>query len=425
MTPPTTSVAWFGNNRRTNSALNRLARQHYDMCRNAGDAFELAAQLESLGYNRYRVSREFGFKTTFDLAEQLFAITPRRPRILTPIPSVSSPVWWHVASLFGVLLTFLLYARAGVTPHYSLYAWLLTWTLAGTYFLNHMDDADLTTRRRVFSWLLGVGLVGILALLYWLGSGYTEVTLALLWWQLPATFWLNTLALRQRLRHFIALLLAVFAFFIPLLASCLLLLLAALLLFAPFLSWPTSSTYSYLANHAQMLLLPTLLGLGQSLLLLYVSRTSPYFVQGFVFILLTVVASGYLSFFFKRSVAIALWEAKSSEAFRAMVFRSLEFAARVLIIALFLAVLVLLNILLPLYSAAFLPYTLLALAFSLSFLLLDFNDIFLPATAFIIASLLVLAGIPFLPVVIALTAILGLGVVLYMTKVERYASELL
>ena len=65
MTRPTTPVAWFGHNRRSNAQLNKLARQHYDLCRNAADSFELAAQLESLGYNRYRVQMEFGLRTTF------------------------------------------------------------------------------------------------------------------------------------------------------------------------------------------------------------------------------------------------------------------------------------------------------------------------------------------------------------------------
>ncbi len=441
MMRPTTPVAWFGRNRRSSSDLNELARHLYEVCRNAADPFELAAQLESLGYNRYRVTREFGFRTTFELAEKLFAITPRRPRLLTPPLNIASPFWWHVVLLLGFFLTVLHYKGLhyavlqqatilAVSPHYALYAWLLTWTVGGSYFLRHLEDADAKTKRRVFTLLLGVGFVGVLGLLYWLGAGglessLIETALALFWWQLPATFWLDTFTARQRLRHFIPLVLLVFAFFTPPLASCLLLLLAAGLLLAPFLSWPKASTLSYLADHAQVLLLPTLLGLGQSLLLLQVLRSSPYPVQGLLFILLTVFAAGYLAYFFKRSVAVALWEAKSSKEFQVRVFRSLEFAARVLIIAAFLALLVFLNILLPIYSAAFLPFTLLALAFSFSFILLAFNDVFLPATAFIIASLLVLAGIAFYPVVIALTAVLGLGVVLYITKVERYCVDLL
>jgi hypothetical protein len=420
-----TPLGLFGNNRRKNAQLNQLARQLYDVCRNAADPFELAARLESLGYNRYRVSHEFGLRTTFELAERLFALTPRRPRLFTPTTNIASPFWWHLAILAAFALTLLLYTTSSVLPHYTLYVWLFSWALGGSYLMNHLDDADTKTKWRIFTLLLAVGLLGVAVLLYVLEAGLIETLLGLLWWQLPATFWLDDFAPRQRLRHFIPVILAVFAFFIPPVAGCILLLLAALLLFAPFLAFPKASTLSYLAQHVQVLLLPVLLGLGQSLLLLQVVRSSLYPVPGLSLIVLTVFAAGYLELFFKRSVATALWEAKSSQEFQTRVFRSLSFAFRVLMIMAFLALLVLLNILLPLYSAALFPYMLLALAFSLGFLLLGFNDVFLPATAFIIASLLVLTGIPFTPVVMVLTAVLGLGVVLYITKVERYCADLL
>jgi hypothetical protein len=425
MTRSTSVLGWLGRNRRRHSALNQLARQLYDVCRNATDSFELAAQLESLGYNRYRVSHEFGLRTTFDLAEKLFALTPRRPRFLTPSYRVASPFWWHLTTSCALVLTFFLYAAAPLTPHYALYVWLFGWAMGGTFFFNRAPDADTKTKKRVFTLLMGIGFTGTVLLLYWLGAGPLETALGLLWWQLPASFWLGTFTSPHHLRHFIPLILAVFAFFIPPVAVCVLLFMSALLLFAPYLGWPKASTFSYVREHVQIFLLPTLLGLGQGLLLSSILRSAAYPVPGVLFIVFTVFATGYLELFFKCSVAAALWEAKSSEEFQAMVFRSLGFYVRILIIAMFLALLLLLNILLPLYSAAFLPFILLALAFSLGFLLLGFNDVFLPATSFMTASLLVLAGIPFTPVVIALTAVLGFGVVLYIAKVERYCADLL
>jgi hypothetical protein len=417
----------LGGNRRGRARLNRLARELYDVCRNAADPFELAAQLESLGYNRYRVNREFGFRTTFDLAEQLFALTPRRPRLITPSYNLRSPFWWHTVLLLAFFVTVLLYSVNAETPQYVLYIWLLAWAAAGTYVLPRLGDADTKTRQRVFSFVLLVGLTGLLTLLYALVSGPLQVILTLLWWQLPATFWLSGLKLasNHRLRHFIPVLVSVCAFFLPPLVSCFLLLLSALLLFGPFLSWPTSSTFRYLEENLQVFLLPALFGLGQGVLALQVLRDTRYPVQGLLFVILTVFAALWLETFFKRSVVTALWAAKSSEEFQTRLFRSLGFYLRVLVIVAFLAVIFLFNILLPLYSAAFLPFILLALAVSLGFLLLGFSDIFLPATAFSTASVLILSSIPFTPVVTALTAVLGVGVVLYITKVERYCADLL
>jgi hypothetical protein len=219
--------------------------------------------------------------------------------------------------------------------------------------------------------------------------------------------------------------LGVFAFFIPPLASLLLLLLAAILLFAPFLARPKASTFSYLASRLHFFLLPMLLGLGQSILLLHIFPSAQHPLAGLALIVVTVLAASWLETSFKRSVANALWKAKSNEEFQARVFRSLGFIFRVLATISFLALLVMLQLVWPLYSATLLPFMLLGMALAFSLLLVGFQDIFLPATAFIIAALLVLAGFPFMGVVIALTAVLGLGVVLYITKVERYGVDLL
>jgi hypothetical protein len=203
MTRRNAATLWFGRERRGDAALNQLARRLYQICRNAADPFELAAQLESLGYNRYRVNREFGLRSTFDLAERLFAITPRRPRLATPQHSVASPFLWQVASLIVLALSLLLYRflptdfplKSDFTPNYGLFAWLLTWTLGGTYLMKSLEPADPKTKKRVLTLLLTVGLVGV-GVAAWLNRpNFLEAVVGVLWWQLPATFWLSSLAL--------------------------------------------------------------------------------------------------------------------------------------------------------------------------------------------------------------------------------------
>jgi hypothetical protein len=424
------TVSWFGRDRRANAALNQLARRLYHVCRNAADPFEVAAYLEGLGYNRYRVNREFGLRTTFELAEHLFALTPRRPPLATPHHSVTSPFWWQLATLAALTLSLLLYHFFFVTPNgelpnEALVAWLLTWTLGGTYFMKALETADLKTKQRSFTLLLGVGLLGVGLAVGFIRPNFLEAAIGLLWWQLPATFWLNAFAPHQGLRHFVASILAVYAFFIPPVATFLVLFLAALLLFIPFLSRPKRSTLTYLAKRLPAFLLPALLGLGQSFLVLRLLPTTQHPFVGLALILVTVLATSWLETAFKRSVALALWEAKSSEEFQSRVFRSLVFFLRLLMLAFFLALLVLFGLLLPDYRITLWSFTLLAVALAFSISLLGFGDIFLPATAFMIASLLVLMGFSLIGVVIALTALLGLGVVLYITKVERYGVDLL
>jgi hypothetical protein len=419
------AVSWFGRERRSSEALNQLARKHYNLCRNAADPFELAAQLESLGYNRYRVKREFGLRNTFELAEHLFALTPRRPRLGVSRHSVASPFWWQFATLVALALSLILYRGFNVTPHYLMFGWLLTWTVTGRYLMNNLETADFSTKKRIFSLLLGVGFVGLAVICYWLQTTFLETAIGVIWWQLPATFWLNSFAQGQPLHHFVVTILAVFALFLPPLASLVLLLLAALLLFAPILARPKATTFHYLTHRWQALALPALLGIGQSILLFHLFSNTQHPLAGFLLIVVTVLTASWLETSFKRSVAKALWTTKSREEFQANVFRSLSFFLRLFVLILLLGLLVLLNLLLPLYSTTLLPFIILAFALAFSLLLLGFKDVFLPATAFTIASLLVLAGISFLWVVTALTAILALGVVLYITKVERYGVDLL
>jgi hypothetical protein len=419
------AVSPFGRERRSGEALNRLARQHYNLCRNATDPFELAAQLESLGYNRYRVKREFGLRNTFELAERLFALTPRRPRLATTQHSVASPFWWQFATLVALALSLLLYSSSDITPHYAMFAWLLTWTVTGHYLIRNLGTADFSTKKRIFTLLLVIGFVGLAVTAYLLQLTLLEVALGLLWWQLPATFWLSGFAPRQRLRHFVVSILAGFAFFIPPLASVVLLLLAASLLFAPFLARPRETTFQYLANRWHVVAFPALLGLGQSILLLHLFPSSRYPLVGLALIVVTLLVTSWLEASFKRSVAQALWRTKSRREFQANVFRSLSFFLRLFVLLLLLGFILLFNLLLPLYTTNLLPFIVLAFALAFSFLLLRFGDVFLAATGFTITSLLILAGIPFLSVVTALTAILALGVVLYITKVERYGVDLL
>jgi len=64
-----------------------LAQDLNQLCLEAVDAYELAAHVEALGYNRYRIQREFGLQGPFELGRRLFMRSPFRHTFATPAPA--------------------------------------------------------------------------------------------------------------------------------------------------------------------------------------------------------------------------------------------------------------------------------------------------------------------------------------------------
>ncbi|MGL4609825.1 MAG: hypothetical protein ACRCYY_09095 [Trueperaceae bacterium] len=440
----TSDAAWLGRERRGHAALNRLARQLYHVCRNATDPLELAAQLESLGYNHYRVEREFGLTSTFELAEHLFAITPRRPHLIVPQHSVRTPLWWQVPTCFAFVVTVALYYVFQLPPPLPLFSWLLAWSLGGSYLLRSLAGSQV--QQRGFRIMLVMGFLGVIGSLWFSNRDSFETQhillhtiLGLLWWQLPATFWSLPLSVSSAkflkhfivplpLRHVLVVALALGAFALPFSISLFMVSVASLVLLAPwFLPRKTSRKQKKMrlpSSSWKTFAFPALLGLGQSLLLSHLVASSSYPLSTFIIAAVTLLVTNWLETSLKLSIADALWFAKSNEEFQVRVFRSLDFFLHLLSIILFVGILLFLSYLLPLHETP-LHLVLFNLALGLSFLLLGFQGVVFPACVFSIASLCVLIGLPFLLVVIALTAILGIGVVLYILKIERYGVSLL
>ncbi|GEM_PF-230092 len=76
--PTVAPPCWTGRERRSADPVKQLARSLNQLCLEAVDPYEIAAHLESLGYNRYRVRQEFGMDGPFDLARRLYQLTPHR-----------------------------------------------------------------------------------------------------------------------------------------------------------------------------------------------------------------------------------------------------------------------------------------------------------------------------------------------------------
>lgn len=115
------------------------------LCVRASDPYEIAAHLEAIGYNRYRVQREFGLDGVFKLAERLYALVPRE---FPPVPSsptnlqVARRLFWKylaVLSTFSAILAF--YLRGGKIG-WAVAIWLLAWSQA-SYFLVNRAEGEL------------------------------------------------------------------------------------------------------------------------------------------------------------------------------------------------------------------------------------------------------------------------------------------
>lgn len=142
--------------------LETLAQELAELLRQVSDPFELAAHLEVLGYNRYRVERTFGLPNTFALAQALFARARRdfRPKAKAPaVPGVLGLRHLAMAlSLAGSLGVFLQTQEVGWLPA----LFLLTWSqLAARASLRAAVEMDQTGARRVVAALAWLGLLGL------------------------------------------------------------------------------------------------------------------------------------------------------------------------------------------------------------------------------------------------------------------------
>lgn len=142
--------------------LEALAQELAELLRQVSDPFELAAHLEVLGYNRYRVERTFGLPSTFALAQALFARARRdfRPKAKAPAaPGVLGLRHLAMAlSLAGSLGVFLQTQEVGWLPA----LFLLTWSqLAARASLRAAVELDQTGAHRVVAALAWLGLLGL------------------------------------------------------------------------------------------------------------------------------------------------------------------------------------------------------------------------------------------------------------------------
>ncbi len=255
--------------RRSNTSINQLARAHNQLCLEASDAYEIAAHLESLGYNKASVATEYGVADHFELAWMLFHQTPRRLKLRLP----SKVVRASYARQAIMVLTLLVTSGIGLMSEVGAWGpviWLLVWSQLGGALLNRAKSELATPdHARVLSLLLKLGLIGMVGV--WIVTPFALATwtVSVLWLGVAALLW------DERLRA---------AYVLPAVAGGSLALtlwlnlpgtvmlvvcgLATLVALRPLLVWSSPTTWLWALTQWRHLAPFILYGLGQSALLL-------------------------------------------------------------------------------------------------------------------------------------------------------------
>ncbi|GAA5334048.1 MULTISPECIES: hypothetical protein [Thermus] len=147
---------------RNPQGLSELAHTLKDLLSQISDPYELAAHLEVLGYNRYRVERLFGLPSTFALAQALFALAQRdfQPRPKPPRPrGTLGPRHLAVAlTLGGTLVTFWNSGSLGWLTALFLLAWS---QLAARVSFRAAVELEPPEAKGVLGLLAWVGVLGV------------------------------------------------------------------------------------------------------------------------------------------------------------------------------------------------------------------------------------------------------------------------
>ncbi len=419
------STPWSGVERRSAQPLNQMARSLGGVCTEAVDAHEVAAYLESLGYNRYRVQADAEMDSTFELADKLFARTPRRSA--RPRRKVSSyPLaWLRPASLLLTLgVTFLLQTQAAATE-WETVLWLIIWAALGVRLVLPTVVETREHQKQMLTLTLGLGLLGLLATSVPGGVSQTEIAVGLLWWNLTGNTWLEQLQRRSRFMHAVLppLLVLATGWLAVLWLSALAVLLVSVASFWSVAALPTRMSVSRLPQRADQLGLVTLFGLGQGFLFITLMDHPGAHLRGMALFVTALLAGEVAARLLNLELKRLLWSAAdlSSYGFRVQ-FGTLSF------LTLLAAVPVLTSVGQPLLgpeATAFIPYPLLAAALSLATFLLSLNNLAFPSYALSLAALGILLGLPLGFCLLVLCGCLAVGLLVQLRAVETYAVHLL
>ena len=423
-----TAHPWFGEDRRAADPVSQLARSLFGLCREAADPYELAAHLEAIGFNRYRVTREFGLANTFALAKRLFELTPRKPALRLKGYTPVALTWLRQLTLLGGILVTLGLQTRGSQADWGVLIFLITWSVVGSRFVDLGAGALKAPQRRgLLSLLVLSGLLGLLG--FWLAAPPTLAGALVggLWWGLTVTLWLEQTAGELNLKSLLPVAIAFLGLLpYPLELALGILFFVTLYLLLPQLGIPDRQVWRYLRRNWPFTLLLLTYGLALGALFVQLFRSFPAgLLAGGAVMILTLFAAEWGLLWVRRSLTASLWRAQGSEDYAQSTAILRALAPQLLIFGLAAAALFWLPFSDLFYGDLLSRFGLFGLSLALALILLSLDNVLIPAALLGSAALALLWGLPLVWVLPALCVTLAAGVIFHVRRVESYGIYLL
>lgn len=418
----------FGSNERSARPINRLARSMFDITKNATDVYEIAAHLEAIGYNSYRVKKEFGIDNPFKLAKEIQDITPDQITEDYFWQKTFNTMWLKQLTILLAIFATIIIQVNTVPQNWLTIVWLIIWSVIGSKLVNKMHaELSLENSGRILTILAFWGFVGLATVWTLRFPTMPEATVNLLWWILTSVLWAESLLQETSYKGLILVTIATLAVLpIPLLAVMILLVSIGIFFIRSKLKFPSLESWKWLGKSIQSvsLLIPYGFGIGLLLVELFQLHTENILIAGGILIVMSF-ASEWLVIWLRDKLADSLWVSKSND----------EYISRTKVVAiaigLLLSVAALVILVFSIFSndpsltttvAHFILYGL-SLSFALILLSLD-NVLFLSA-GFSIAIILMFMGIPLSIVLVLLPVMLALAIFLALQKLEEYGIHVI
>ncbi len=413
----------FGSNERSLRPINRLARSMFDITKNATDVYEIAAHLEAIGYNGYRVKREFGMDNPFELAREIQNITPAQKTEDYFWQKTFNTMWLKQLTILLAIFATIIIQIDSVPQNWLTIIWLIIWSVIGSKLVNKMHtELSLENSGRILAILSFLGFVGLVSVWALEFPSMTEATVNLLWWILTSLLWAESLLQKTTYKGLILVAIAVLAILpIPLFALAFLLVAVGIYFLWPMLSFPSLESWQWLAKSIQSasILIPYSFGIGLLLVDLFQTHSKHILIAGGILIVMSF-ASEWLVIWLRDKLADSLWSSKSNDEY---ISRTNVITITIGLLLAFAALTILIfsvfstSLSLTITVAHFILY---GLSLSFSLILLSLDNVLYLSIGFSIVVVLMFLGVALSIVLILLPVMLTIATFFALQNLEEY-----
>lgn len=418
----------FGENQRSFRPINILARKMFDITKNATDVYEIAAHLEAIGYNSYRVKREFGIDNPFELAREIQNLTPNQITEDYFWKKTFNATWLKQFTILLAIFATIILQINSVPQNWLTIVWLIIWSVIGSKLVNKMhSELSLDNSGRILAILSFWGFIGLVTVWTLRFPTMSEATVNLLWLVLTAVLWSESLLQKSSYKGLILIAIAVLAILpIPLLAVSVLLVVVGIFFLLPMLEFPSIESWQWLAKSMQSvsILIPYGFGIGLLLVELFQLHTKYILVAGIILIIMSF-ASEWLVIWLRDKLADSLWLSKSNDEYMSRT-KVVAIAVGLLLSASAFTILIFSifsnNPDLTITVAHFILY---GLSLSFSLILLSLDNVLFLSISFSITLVMMFLAMPLSIILVLLPAMLVVSAFFALQNLEEYGIHVI